>query len=138
MEFNGNSILGGNIASFGTPITVKNPLYVTSSVDLLPDEYTTKIAESNFVFEAVSCYSVVNSREAPYLMLPGDKLTIAISKTRPVIHEASYIKDMPGQPIMIYGDYQLTGSHETVKLNVGSIDVTLYGSYVREGMEYHP
>jgi hypothetical protein len=145
MEFNGNSILGGNIASFNASDTVKNPLYVTSSVSLLPSEYTTKIATSNFAFEAVSCYTLVDSRQSPYLMLPGDKLTLAISKTRPVIYAASaeigqYDDPAPGHynTAKLFGDYYLTGSHETVKLNVGSINVTLYGSYVREGMEYHP
>jgi hypothetical protein len=75
-------------------------------------------------------------------MLPGDKLTISMSKTRPAIDRA---KDSGTQfqPFMggvgaRYDEYILTGSHGTVMLNTGSINITVYGSYIQEGVEYHP
>ena len=37
-----------------------------------------------------------------------------------------------------YGDYSLSGSHGNFILNTGSIDITIYGSYVRGGREYNP
>jgi len=133
-EFNGNSILGGNVAYFNLTPFVNNPLYYSSSGSLSA-ELKSKIDTADFTFEAISIYSFVNSRPAPYLVFPGDKLTIAFSKTRPVSYKM-YGNNPFG--VWDYTSYDLTGSHGTVMLNTGSIDITVYGSYVREGMEYHP
>lgn len=142
MSFSGNSILGGNIAAFNEEPTIKNPLYSGYTSATLPSLYTDQINSSSFRFDAVSIYSTVDSRPSPYLMLPGDKLTISISKTRPAIDRA---KDSGTQfqPFMggvgaRYDEYILTGSHGTVMLNTGSINITVYGSYIQEGVEYHP
>jgi len=135
VEFNGNSILGGNIASFNFEDLVDNPLYVGQSGSL-SSYYTTPIDTSNFGFEAVSIYSTVDSRPAPYLLMPGDTLTMSVSKTRPVIYKA--VHSANGAYWKEFNSYQLTGSHGTVMLNTGSIEITLYGSYVRNGMEFNP
>lgn len=137
-EFNGNSILGGNIASYNTEDNVKNPLYVGDS--LSTSDYLIKITtDSQFKFDAVSVYSTADSQPAPYLVMPGDKLTLAISKTRPVIKETRYVRQVPGGgPFKEFNNYLLTGSHGTVQLSTGSINITIYGSYVRNGVEYNP
>lgn len=135
VEFNGNSILGGNIAAYNQEYLVVNPLYYSTSASL-PTEFKNKIDATNFAFEAVSVYSLVDSKPSPYLMLPGDKLSISLSKTRPVTYKM-YASTV-GVNRSDYNYYELTGSHDTVVLNTGSIDITVYGSYVREGMEYNP
>jgi hypothetical protein len=143
LEFNGNSILGGNVASSPVPENVNNPLYVASSLSSLPTDFQNKLstAITDFRFEAISSYSTYNSRPSPYLLLPGDKITLMVSKTRPVIYTtaATIVDTFVGSngQARVY-DYVLTGSHSTVKLNTGDINVTFYGSYVKEGMEYHP
>lgn len=134
-EFNGNAILGGNVAVFDVPEVIANPLYISSSGSL-PSDIKAKIDSSNFKLEAVSIYSLVDSRPAPYLIYPGDKLVVALSKTRPVIYKA--IRTSVDGAQNYYGTYQLTGSHGTILFNTGTLNVTLYGSYVREGMEYNP
>jgi hypothetical protein len=136
VEFNGNSILGGNVAHFNLESNVNNPLYYSSSGSL-SSELKTKIDSANFAFEAISLYSVVDSRQSPYLLMPGDKLSISLSKTRPVIYKMFRTATIGGA-IDDYGANQLTGSHGTVMLNTGSIDITLYGSYVRGGVEFNP
>lgn len=80
-----------------------------------------------------------SSKYSPYLLRPGDKLMLAVSKTRPAISEsksrvlnstdASYGKHS------LRGLSYLTGSStgHDVTLSTGSINITLYGSYVREG-----
>jgi len=140
VEFNGNSILGGNIASFNFEDEVDNPLYVGQSGSL-SSYYTTPINTSDFGFEAVSIYSTVDSQPAPYLLMPGDTLTMSVSKTRPAIYKAIYSGSVlsPAPPLAFGSNcHQLTGSHGTVMLNTGSIEITLYGSYVRNGMEFNP
>jgi len=143
-EFNGNSILGGTIAFSNNETVVKNPLFVGKE---LPSSYAAIMAaDSNFNFDSVLQYSCVDSRPSPYLLMPGDKLTFAISKTRPVIHKMRYLGnayrfEIPvtsGRYTNFYGHYHLTGSHNTVIMNSGSIEITLYGSYVREGKGYNP
>lgn len=138
-NFNGNSILGGNIASFNLEPVVKNPLYSGYATSAeLSAKYTDQINSASFGFDAVSIYSTVDSRPAPYLLLPGDKLTISMSKTRPVIHKAVDTGDGFMNFGARYETYILTGSHGTVMLNTGSINITVYGSYIQEGTEYHP
>lgn len=134
VEFSGNSILGSNIASFNFEQTIRNPFYYAASGSLSA-EFKSKIDSANFAFESIGLYSTIDSRPSPYLILPGDKLTIALSKTRPVMYQMT--GDNPFGP-WDYSQYSLTGSHGTVMLNTGSIEITLYGSYVREGMEYNP
>jgi hypothetical protein len=84
----------------------------------------------------VSVYSLVDNQKSPYLLLPGDKLTLILSKTRPVIHKVTGGSGAFG--VRSFRHAILTGSHGTVMLNTGSIDLTLYGSYVRQGMEFNP
>ena len=61
-----------------------------------------------------------------------------MSKTRPVIHKAVDTGDGFMNFGARYETYILTGSHGTVMLNTGSINITVYGSYIQEGTEYHP
>ena len=140
VEFSGNSILGGNIAYFNSEREVSNPLYYSASGSL-SSEFKTKIDSANFAFEAISLYSLVDSRSSPYLIMPGDKLSISLSKTRPVIYKMFQTATEGGtgnSRVDTYGANTLTGSHDTVMLNTGSIDITLYGSYIRGGVEFNP
>jgi hypothetical protein len=142
LSFSGNSILGGNIAAFNFENKIRNPLYSGYTKASLPSIYTDQINSASFRFDAVSVYSTVDSRPSPYLMLPGDKLTISMSKTRPAIDRAkdsgTQFQPFMGPSGARYNNYILTGSHGTVMLNTGSINITVYGSYIQEGEEYHP
>lgn len=137
-QFSGNSILGNSIAPVEVEKQVNNPLYISESGSLTAD-IKSKIDLPSFVFDAVSSYTTVDSRPSPYLLLPGDKLSFSISKTRPVIEKfregSSGISFLPW---VFYDNYSLSGSHGNFILNTGSIDITIYGSYVREGREFNP
>jgi hypothetical protein len=137
LQFNGNSILGGTIASFNLEGSIKNPLFISSSGSL-PPEIKTILDSNDFIFDAVSVYSTVDSQPSPYLIFPGDKLTLSLSKTRPVINKAIRTAGPRDGLYYDFTEYVLTGSHDTVTLNTGSINVTIYGSYVRNGTEYNP
>jgi hypothetical protein len=104
----------------------------------LPSAYTIKTDDADFTCEAVSVYSLVDNQKSPYLLLPGDKLTLILSKTRPVIHKVTGSAASEFAGVRSFRHAILTGSHGTVMLNTGSIDLTLYGSYVRQGMEFNP
>ena len=137
ISFNGNSILGGTISSVPTKSEFRNQLIVARSSGSLATSYKNEIDHPDFRFDAVSLYSSFTSKPAPYLIMPGEKLTFAISKTRPVIQTTDTNVDLNGS-IYHHTGYELTGSHSGTILSAGSLEVTVYGSYVREGTEYHP
>lgn len=84
------------------------------------------------------------SKDSPYLLNPGDKLVLAISKTRPAIsasgHDIKSAADVNIGKSVLTKLIPVTGSvsgHD-VTLNTGSINMTFYGSYVRAGDSYTP
>jgi len=129
--FNGNSILGGTISTIPTKTSFENPLFDEGLVPNLPGAVTS----GRFVFDASSLFTTFISKPSPYLIMPGEKLTFAISKTRPVLHAGDQGFDQIGN---IYHRTNLltSGSHGIV-IPPGDLKVTVYGSYVKEGMEYH-
>jgi len=126
----GRSILGKELATFqGTQDksgqTVPNPFYVG------PNGIT---PENQVFFDNASTFGNVitlaaiqrNSHvPAPYLVMPGDKLVLSISKMRPFIYSR-------------FGT-GLSGSVQPhdVSLIPGTINVTLYGSMIKQDAEYH-
>ena len=130
-EFNGNSVLGRGFTAFNLDAEVKNPLYIAPSSSL-PSSIKSIIDSPSFTLDALMQYTTVDNYVSPYLIYPGDKLTFSISKTRPVIYFSNYLG------VFQYGAYNLTGSHNGVILNTGSLDLTFYGSYIREGRSYNP
>lgn len=84
------------------------------------------------------------NKDSPYLINPGEKLVLAISKTRPAVSASGH--DIPNATAALTGRSRLVrhvpliGSvtgHD-VTLATGSINITLYGSYVRQGSRYTP
>jgi hypothetical protein len=68
-----------------------------------------------------------NTQESPYLILPGDKLVLALAKARPFCMGSNY-SPRPSVSSSLSHDIQLM---------TGTLNVTLYGSMVREGKEFH-
>jgi len=84
------------------------------------------------------------TKESPYLINPGDKLVLMISKTRPAIsasgHDVRSDVDANTGKNILTKLVPITGSvsgHD-IQLNSGSINMTFYGSYVRAGDSYTP
>jgi hypothetical protein len=89
-------------------------------------------------------FSFSTSTPSPYLIRPGEKLVLAVSKTRPAVSASSYTIDSPEDADIGKGRTTnvdpLIGSREghDVTLSTGEIKSTFYGSYVREGKNYVP
>ena len=105
------------------------------------------------VYQLIDMSAFSSNKASPYLVTPGDKLVLAVSKTRPAI-SASVI-DIPdavwpgGDGVMKYADVganvmqsyiPATGSVDghDVTLQTGYVNITLYGSYVQGGKSYIP
>ena len=85
-------------------------------------------------------------KTSPYLIYPGEKLILAVSKTRPafsssVCQYSALNTDATklGFGTLIsssfFNDLRNSSGHD-VQLNTGSISITVYGSYVKSGNGY--
>jgi hypothetical protein len=130
----GRAILGNEFgtlqnAADQTGNSVPSPFYVGPNESDIPQsvQAVLKAGESQGGYEFLTfAHAVVSLKshfESPYLVMPGDKLVLSISKMRPVVINAS-------EGLMT------TGSHD-VQLMPGNIHITLYGSQIAEGVEYH-
>jgi hypothetical protein len=142
-EANGKSLLSTNFANFNLEKQVKNPLYINDATDTDLSNLYSVINNPTFIgqiLEVVCGYSTVDHKQSPYLILPGEKISISISKTRPVIQK--FTERLGGDDgVSSYSPASsaiLTGSHNSVVLTTGSLSLTFYGSYIREGAGYNP
>ena len=122
----GRSILGNEFTTWqgmadNSGQTVANPLYLGSSS--LSTQQSGALAGALFAATASAVIHVGSHFPAPYLVMPDDKLVLSISKTRPVIYGSSQW-------------FSGSTSHD-VLLPAGRVNVTLYGSQVAAGAEYH-
>lgn len=112
---------------------IRNPFFIsatlggatTSSYTGIPTQFSGAITNgSTFRFEAA--IPLESYRSSPYIVMPGDTLVLAISKTRPV-----FLGSQAPHP-------KTSGSiiHD-VTLLTGTINIVLYGSLLREGKEFH-
>jgi hypothetical protein len=129
------SILGKEFVSSNKVVNgkIRNPFYIPEGNGIisapdyngLSDQFIDAITNNDyFICEAV--VPIEEQKPSPYLLMPGDKLVLAVSKTRPVYMGSTY--PTPNS----------SGSYEhDVQLITGTVHITLYGSLLREGKEYH-
>jgi hypothetical protein len=80
----------------------------------------------------VSLVQLISHFPSPYLVMPGDRLVLSISKMRPFLYSAATGE---GAPPNFSGSFGATG-HDIMLTN-GTVNLTLYGSQVQAGVEYH-
>lgn len=112
---------------------VANPFYLTGTNGGaasptfvgIPTQFSGAIANgSTFKFELA--LPLESYKPSPYLVMPGDTLVLAISKTRPV-----FLGSQAPTP-------KTSGSiQHDVQLITGSVNITFYGSLIREAKEFH-
>ena len=66
------------------------------------------------------------TKVSPYLLFPNDKLIMCISKSRPF-----FLSTEAPSP------FTMNKIQHDIKLTTGSINITLYGSLVSNGREFH-
>lgn len=135
-EPSGRSIFGKEFSAT-TALTaggqINNPFYLTGTnggaasptFTGIPTQFADAIVSGSlFKFEAA--IPLLSNKPSPYLILPGDTLVLAVSKTRPVTLGSL------ASPPFTSGSI----SHD-VQLITGSTNIVLYGSLLREGREFH-
>lgn len=69
------------------------------------------------------------STPSPYIIMPGDKLILAVAKHRSVTTDPT--------SRAFGGDRTSMSASHTVSVGVGPIDIVLYGSLIKDGVEFH-
>lgn len=115
---------------------IRNPFYIsgsnaaqTGSASGLPAQIDAAI-QGDTKFRARAAIPLLTHKASPYLVYPGDKLILAISKTRPFLYAANT------GGVGAFGVVSGSRAHD-IKLKNGSVSITLYGSLLQEGREYH-
>lgn len=116
-----------------------NPLFVSSSFDDFPLALKNVLdVGTNPGFQAYFQFAVPVSvtQPSPYLIMPGDKLTLSLSKMRPAIHTNGWYPELPDEAGFEIDPWR-HGLRHDVWITTGSIKMTLYGSLLREEREFH-
>ena len=132
----GRSIFGkefGTSQALTAQGKIVNPFYLTGTNGGaasptfvgIPTQFSQSIAQgSTFKFELA--LPLESYKPSPYLVMPGDTLVLAVSKTRPV-----FLGSQAPSPFT-------SGSiQHDVQLITGSVNIVFYGSLIREGKEFH-
>jgi hypothetical protein len=107
----------------GSTSSLVAPLFLSS----LPEQFSAALQEATFKCKCEAVVPLENSTPSPYLLIPGDSLVVAISKSRPVYMGSLFDTET-----------KTTGSivHD-VQLITGTLFISMYGSLLRENKEYH-
>lgn len=137
-EQSGRSLFGkefSTTSAFDSQGKIANPFYLAEgSGGLTGENIASKLSSTRpqiaqafntgSRFISVAAIPLVSNTPSPYLVKKADTLVFAISKTKPVF----YSTDSGATSGSITHDVQLL---------TGAINVTLYGSLIKEGREYH-
>lgn len=127
-EPSGRSVLGKEYTTFNYQPTYENPFYLYQGTNTLTD-LKNSLPGTGGGDDVVIASTIVNkskSTVSPYLVFPGDKLILSVSKSRPVFFST-----------LVSSPYTSGSIQHDIKLTTGSINITLYGSLVSNGREFH-
>jgi len=122
----------GEVASFGRSLDPKDPSgrsffgkeFSAAKKTDSHIRYSIEDLDNTTTAQKGVFYQYIKEENSPYLLYPTDNLILGISKHRPAIYNISDFTS------------GLTGSHE-FGIAPGVINITLYGSMVRDGKEFH-
>jgi hypothetical protein len=81
----------------------------------------------------VYLYNYQQNAISPYILFPSDKLVLSVSKYRACVSQSAVNGTVP---FNFNGGMNLNQAHD-IWMDSGTIKITMYGSMVREGSEYH-
>ena len=125
-EPSGRSILGKEFTTSNQFNGYDNPFYLYKDENTLSDlAHRARYGTYNTIY-LMSTISRQENKPSPYLVFPGDKLILSVSKSRP-----HFFSNQVSKP------YTSGSIQHDIKLTTGSINITLYGSLVSNGQEFH-
>jgi len=158
----GGSIFGGEYATSQESIDqytqgTKNPIYAAkansrnriynSISSSLKNLYlSAAVGPGRYAINLIGTNQYRAKKTSPYLIYPGEKIVLAVSKTRPAFSSSvcqysalNTDETKLGLGTLVsssfFNDIRNPSGHD-VQLNTGSISITVYGSYVKSGNGY--
>jgi hypothetical protein len=136
-EQSGRSIFGNEfIVPESQDNFIPNPLFLASSYEDFPQTFKDildPVLNPDFRFYTQFVVPITKTTPSPYLLKPGDKLTLAISKMRPAL-ASNGLDPVTGVNNL---DIFRNGLEHDICIDTGSIKITLYGSLLKNGHEFH-
>ena len=152
----GGSIFGGEYATGKRSVfdtrQIKNYFYISDStkrqaaitkINALIDSYNTTYAQPPYIIRTTN-FGFSSSTNSPYLIKPGEQLVLAITKSRPAVTGSAFNianstdANTGRGALLSYAPFTGSLSGHDVQLATGSINITFYGSYVKQGNSYIP
>jgi len=130
-EPSGRSIFGKEYVSITQSSLVKNPFHLTGSAY---DALVTRCEAAGIKISAVAAIPFMSHDKSPYLVMPGDKLVLAFAKSRPYIYHGSRASGSFRNVLAV--THSGSATHD-VQLITGAINITLFGTFLRESAEYN-
>lgn len=131
----GRSMFGKEFTAFNgfdASNLLANPFYIsgsnpnqTGAASDLPAQMEQAISQG-LQWKACAVLPLESSQPSPYLVYPGDKLVLAVSKMRPAFYGTQAAAPYTSGSII-----------DDVQLITGSVNITLYGSMLRNNVEFH-
>jgi len=147
----GGSIFGAEYNLIQDPkvvnsTTVKNPFYMntTAKVDAAYSIVSATLQQTpGFNCSLLPNNFFMSKKQSPYLVYPGQKLLLSISKTRPIFKNISLRTNntdkVTGKVSLVSSSYYYTSpAGHDVQFNTGSLKITVYGCYVQADGAYVP
>jgi len=148
-------LTGGGTSPFGRDFLMydfgpgfRNPGYSsnTSTVDEAVNKFS-DVYDGSSPFGVQGYSNNIASKDSPYLLMPGDKLILCATKTRPAYQHLMGVNVAVGSTVPLnvgkftytsssYYNSLRSGRGHDIMFNTGSIDITLFGTYVSNGGEY--
>jgi hypothetical protein len=122
----GQSIFGREQITSRSPLKYKNKYFYMSDT-----EKSSALAAQSFTLTQPIC--VMQTQKSPYVIFPNQKLTLAVSKTRPCVKRATFVGGDPNDRFYVTG----TLGHDIKIPSGSSVKITFFGSYLREAKEFH-
>ena len=118
-------------------MTAANPLYTPKLSAQIAAALAATGAGNVANANVSAAIPMISHFPSPYLVMPGDRLILSISKMRPTLYQPHDADGTATYVTAFSSSTQHPSAGHDVNLLPGTINVTLYGSQVRAGVEFH-
>ena len=131
IEQSGRSVFGKEYGTFDNTFEIVNPFYLKT-----PNTHQQYVIDNGKAFLLSANIPLTKTTQSPYLLYPGDKLVFSVSKTRPKFYGNLWLL-ASGSAISGSSNVSsnIANRFDDVQLLSGTINITLYGSYIKNNKE---
>ena len=134
IEQSGRSVFGNEFGTSDIQLAnIKNPFYLPA-----PTTQQQGVINNGKAFLLSANVPITKTVQSPYLLYPGDKLIFSVSKTRPKFYgNLWWYASGSAVSGSSFVTSNIANRFDDVQLISGTINITLYGSYIKNDKEFH-